>query len=224
MDFYRYQTKHEVFIVINQLKQKKVDIVESDHTYRINGVFDIFKVALMIYDFEIKRLKIFESKKELLEYADYCIAKYKARNIEESRNILPNCDEEQYARDRLKINTVAEDYAITNAVKGKDDMYFVFVDGRVKIGRSRDYKKRFAQMSTAFPSKYFGYIFLQLGECEKRMHKVFEDYSIKGEWFEDNDRIRRFCQIEHKNVVKLLHNPVTIYKFTQSIAFLLKMV
>jgi hypothetical protein len=89
-------------------------------------------------------------------------------------------------------------------------MYFVFVDGRVKIGRSKDYKTRLKDMSTAFPTEYFAYIFVGCGVSETRMHKVFEDFRMKGEWFEDNDRIRRFCQVTHQNVGKIIYNPFNL--------------
>jgi hypothetical protein len=201
------------------MRSIKAEVVELDHTYRINGVFDIFKLGFMIYDFEIKKLKQFNNHIELLEYAEFCISKYKSRSIYESRNMTRFLDSYDVQKMKSKINTVAEDYAILNAVKGEDDMYIVFVDGRVKIGRSKDYKKRFDSMSTAFPSDYFGYVFLDLGNLEKRMHKIFEEYNTKGEWFQDNDRIRRFCQFPYNGVRKIIYNPknLKIAKYSRGI-------
>lgn len=196
-----------VFSLINSFKERKAEVVEFEHAYRVNGVIDIYKLGNTVYDFELKSHKKFETENELQSYCEVCFLNYKPRTSFKQRDNGKSLQEYNYEKKHGKINTVAEDYAITNAEKVEDDMYFIFVDGRVKIGRSKDYKKRFKQMETAFPSKYFGYIFLGLGGCEKRMHKIFEDYSIKGEWFEDNDRIRRFCQIDHKNVVKIVHNP-----------------
>jgi hypothetical protein len=182
-------------------------------------VFDIYKLGKCVFDFELKTTKKFETEEELIAYCEMCFVKYKPRHAFKQRLNGKSLHEFKYEKKNGKINTVAEDYAILNAVKGEDDMYVVFVDGRVKIGRSKDYKKRFDAMSTAFPSYYYGYVFLGYGNLEKRMHKIFEEYNTKGEWFQDNDRIRRFCQFPYQGVNRIIYNPnkLSISKYSPDI-------
>ncbi len=75
-----------------------------------------------------------------------------------------------------------------------DHLYFISNgNGHLKIGRSKDVKKRITSMQTSNHTK-LGVIFIaeQKGFLESILHSCFSEERVMGEWFNDCDRIRKF--------------------------------
>ena len=68
----------------------------------------------------------------------------------------------------------------------KDDLYFIQSDftGMIKIGRSKNPKKRLKQLQTGNPNRLkLIASFKGKGEEEKYLHEELNRYKLKGEWF-----------------------------------------
>jgi len=106
-------------------------------------------------------------------------------------------------------NTFRERYhpkKVVDAVKINEDniqklssVYIISIDmeGPVKIGRTTDVWKRLCELQVGSPAN------LYLRGCtietdvinEKRMHKIFHAYLIRGEWFKQSDELLNVMNI-----------------------------
>ena len=67
-----------------------------------------------------------------------------------------------------------------------DDLYFIQSDltGMIKIGRSKNPKKRLLQLQTGNPNKLRLVAFFKgMGWQEKILHERLSFYRLEGEWF-----------------------------------------
>lgn len=63
------------------------------------------------------------------------------------------------------------------------DTYFILDKyGLLKIGKSKDFKSRISQIKTANPHIIF--YWKTKGDYEKQLHKYFNYYIFKGEWYD----------------------------------------
>jgi hypothetical protein len=58
------------FNLAHSFKDRKASFIEFEHAYRINGVFDIYKLGNTVYDFELKSFKKFATEEELKAYCE----------------------------------------------------------------------------------------------------------------------------------------------------------
>lgn len=75
------------------------------------------------------------------------------------------------------------------------NVYFVAADGAIKIGYSANVSKRMAQLQTGAACK-LQLLAVHAGAdrgVEKRLHEIFKDYRLEGEWFRDVPVIRCFA-------------------------------
>lgn len=198
-----------MYNILKQIEKiHDVEITEMQHAYRINGVIDLYKNGGTCYDIVLNVYeRINEEDKRLL----WCIEKldthekrlpFKNKNKNgisyqefkhEKRKELTNLYEGQDAEDyHWKQNTDK---------MGEDDLYFLFHDSKVKIGRSKDVKKRMSELSTGLSGTYTAYVWMGKGFIESTLHRCFEDFNTNREWFKDNERIRRFIRRYHNGVL-----------------------
>lgn len=77
------------------------------------------------------------------------------------------------------------------------NVYFVAADGAIKIGYSADVSKRMAQLQTGAACK-LKLLAIYPGanrSIEKRLHEVFKEHRLEGEWFRDTRAIRKFAHL-----------------------------
>lgn len=76
-------------------------------------------------------------------------------------------------------------------------IYFVsYLKGPIKIGKTRDLKKRIASLQTAHPYPLEVLGFLQTGDetLEGVLHQKFSRYKLNGEWFDRSDEILHYIR------------------------------
>src|ERR1017187_10363786 len=75
------------------------------------------------------------------------------------------------------------------------NVYFIAADGAIKIGYSADVSKRMAQLQTGAACKLrlLAVYHNVTNATEKRLHAVFSEHRLEGEWFRDIRSIRRFA-------------------------------
>lgn len=68
--------------------------------------------------------------------------------------------------------------------------------GCIKIGVAKDPEKRLKQLQTGNPHnlKIYKTIKNVPNEYESSIHRLFDDYRLKGEWFQINDKITEFME------------------------------
>lgn len=96
----------------------------------------------------------------------------------------------------------AEDYNFKNKnIYSEEHLYFLVLNNKVKIGKSKNIKNRICQLKTAIAEDFKVYYINNKGIFEKDLHNYFSDYRLNGEWFNYNLRIQRFIN----NYVKKNH-------------------
>jgi mRNA-degrading endonuclease YafQ of YafQ-DinJ toxin-antitoxin module len=72
-------------------------------------------------------------------------------------------------------------------------VYFVEMNGFIKIGKSRDWQKRMEQFRTGSPFE-INVLMVVVGglDFEAELHAKFMEHHHKGEWFRDCKEIRDF--------------------------------
>jgi hypothetical protein len=181
---------------------QEVEITEMQHAYRINGVIDLYKNKPTCYDLIANKYDRLQGEQKLL----WCIEKLKKypkrepfKKTEKGR-ISYQEFKHTAKKNALQLNGQnAEDYHWKQNFDkmGDDDLYFLFHDGKVKIGRSKDPKKRASELSTGLSHKFNIYIWMGKGFIESTLHRCFEEFNTSREWFTDNERIRRFIRRYH---------------------------
>lgn len=162
------------------------------------GEIDIFELnEYNISDLLTKYLYLDISKEKLLEVVQYFDSKKKR-------------DYSRRVRRFLTKNGVVSDKA--------DDKYIYLVaneDGLVKIGRSKDPIKRVRELSTGSDSHLICVAYWKVKEksniIEKEIHKYFEEYRVKGEWFSfhnfsiEDIELAISCEFERVYYNKFIH-------------------
>lgn len=64
-------------------------------------------------------------------------------------------------------------------------VYFVYNAGLVKIGCTKDFKKRFRQFKTTMPFARVLQVerVCDMFQIEKYYHELYKRYRVRGEWF-----------------------------------------
>ena len=71
----------------------------------------------------------------------------------------------------------------------KDSLYLMkHANGLVKIGRSGNPRIREKTLQAEDPRLEMTHCFEGMGGCEKRLHDIFSDVRVRGEWFRLDDR------------------------------------
>ena len=86
--------------------------------------------------------------------------------------------------------------------KNQTNIYFIQSgdDGPIKIGQAQDVFRRLSGLQVASPEtlKVIGVIEGVSPKHEKRLHRRFAKYRIRGEWFQPNAEIRNFIRHNSK--------------------------
>lgn len=188
-------------------KQNLVDVLrrnytmnELAHAWRFNGIVDIYKNGQCVYnkkenkydkpntisEMEIHVLSILNKYPAEVFHVSLRKGKTKPTYQDLVKRIIPAVHEQ--------ITTIKpEDYHWQlNKERSNDDMYFLFHNGFVKIGRSRDMDRRIRQLKTSLSSDYECYLFFGKGYLETKFHSIFKEYRQHGEWFTEHQRMREF--------------------------------
>lgn len=193
--------------LILRLKERN-DIQYFQHAYRVNGIVDIYKKSGTVYDRKKNQYHKFTEIKPLEEFVfnvlsrpiinKPTISKQQVIKVEKKTTttkitykqlvseVIPKANNDHLA-------AKPEDYHwFKNQEKGNDDLYFIFHNEFVKIGRSRDMLRRISQLKTSFSCEYHCYLMYGKGFMEKKMHHIFSEYRKAGEWFAEHPRMREF--------------------------------
>lgn len=197
---------------INTLR-KDYRVTELDHAFRINGVVDVWKVFNTIvnvvtnerHDFHKDIVKSETLVMELLhkypERPDYKQQKH-GISYKEFKN---NKKQERYSESTV----YAEDYHWKqNADKTSEEhLYFAIVENKVKIGKSINVENRMKQLLTGLFKKPEVYVFLNKGFLETKIHQIFKEIRLNGEWFSYDLRIKYFLKKYHNNKAGYILTP-----------------
>lgn len=192
------------------IEQRDIYTVKHlQHAIRVNNAIDIYRQGRGVFDLK-KRVYInFESNKELENYFYDSIKKEKQRLIQVEENdklkvehkITDNKSlkalREKLAQAKVEAaNNLPEYYHFKNnaEIVSKDNMYFLFHNGFVKIGRSKDVAKRLNQLKTSLSCAYSVYVFEGKGDLERKYHHIFSEYKQTREWFYADNRIKEFIK------------------------------
>jgi hypothetical protein len=92
-------------------------------------------------------------------------------------------------------------------------IYFFECHGYIKIGQSRDWKRRFNQIATNTPFAVTALLVeADRFAYEASLHKKFKAHHARGEWFHDCEEIRTYIdkRIERNHCVKHLASDMFI--------------
>lgn len=175
------------------------NMLEFKHCYRINGIVDIYKYGNNVFvKPENKHYKILEE--DLQEFVINIIEKFPEQEMfaKTKTNTMSYKEFKDKQRRESIFNTpqkmTAEMFHWNNNKDKKegDNLYFLFHNNHVKIGRSKDVNKRIKSLSTALSSEYKVYVFEQKGFLEKKFHQCFIELRSNREWFKNDIRFDNF--------------------------------
>lgn len=98
----------------------------------------------------------------------------------------------------------AADYLFRNNKEktSEDHLYFLVTEGKVKIGKSKNIESRMKQLQTALSNDYCCYCFHNKGFLETKLHRIYKEFRLRGEWFVLNNNISRFIERYNERIVK----------------------
>lgn len=187
-------------------------VTELDHAFRINGVIDIFKSGTTVYEIpknvyhkKLTPKMLAETTNRLLlvhpEQSDFKKAK-NGISYQEFTNINKRAE---YQHDT--VHPEDHHWGINFLEKSEDHLYFAVMDDKVKIGRSIDPSERIKSLSTGLYKEPRVYVFTNKGFMETKLHHLFVDFRIKGEWFKFDIRIQHFLKKHHRIETGYIINP-----------------
>lgn len=168
------------------------------HAWRFNGVVDIYKKALTAFCKPEGKTENFSSINDLERWV---VSKLSAHNEQrdfqrkDGRKVTYREFHRQVRQNNQLLSTFrAEDYVWTNGKdeNSQDHLYFLFHDGMVKIGRSKNVQARIDALKTSLSHAYKCMVLPNKGCLEKAFHKAFEDLHSAREWFKSDLRIVNF--------------------------------
>jgi hypothetical protein len=180
--------------LISSLSEDGIEVLEMRHAFRLNGVMDVYKFENVVFRKDLNEYNRFKSKEEVARYVKDTIGGIeRQKNFKQVKNGM-SIQEFRYEMYKTKDSSHAEDFhwRIDEQVS-EDHMYFIFHRDTVKIGRSKDVKKRLASLKTALSHDLEAYLFKNKGHMEKKLHHVFSKFKTKREWFRVDYRIKRFA-------------------------------
>lgn len=189
-------------------------VTELQHAFRINGVIDIWKNGNKIYDIVANKYIDPVSPIDLEKIANSLLLKYpekedfkKGKNGISYQEFKNTIHLQKYQYDSVQ----PEDYhwGQFNLNTSKDHLYFAIIEDKVKIGRSKNPKGRMSEMSTAMFKKPKVYVFNNKGFMETKLHHIFSDFRLHGEWFTFDLRIQHFLKKHHSDKTGYILWPTT---------------
>jgi hypothetical protein len=191
-----------MFSVLETLvKDHAVTVTSLVHAYRINGVIDLWKNQETAYDIIRNQYHTIKDDAEMLDWAIQRISVYQKREpFKKTAKGRVSYQEFKHNLHNSVVNldaTYGEDYHWKRQpeVKG-DDLYFLIHEGMIKIGRSKNPKKRIKELETGLCHYYEMFVFKGKGFMETTLHQCFKDMRERGEWFRygENNRISFFLK------------------------------
>lgn len=189
---------------------------EMKHAWRFNGIVDIYKNGNNVFskidhthrkfnhliDLEMYVLEILKPNKSVSKFEVKAKPTYK----DFKNKIMP-------AVMQSTLTEKPEDYHwhSNSEIKG-DSMYFLFHNGFVKIGRTKDMANRINQLKTSLSCDYECFVFEGKGYLERKFHHIFNKFRQSGEWFMDDVRFRAFVSKRLSNKDCYLFNAKTYKK------------
>lgn len=187
-----------------ELLRNDYRVTELDHAFRINGVIDIYKKYTTLYDITKNYYHKDLSPVSLEKLANSLLLIYEPREdfkkakhgitYQEFKNIKK---EQSFQLDSIQ----AEDYHWQQRIAdlSEDHLYFAIIDDKVKIGRSKNPKGRIKQLQTGLFKVPKVYVFNNKGLMETKMHHLFSDFRLEGEWFKFDIRLQHFLKKHHNS-------------------------
>lgn len=186
---------------IESLKEK-YRVTELQHAFRINGVVDIYKQGNTVYEIvknqyhkQLPEAKLQSLVNSILlstpEREDFKKVKG-AMSYQEFKNIK--------FRERTDVNALrAEDHHWNEKADetSEDHLYFAVIEDKVKIGRSKNPLTRIKTLETGLYQKPKVYVFNNKGFMETKLHHIFSELRLNGEWFRFDLRIQYFLEKHH---------------------------
>lgn len=177
------------------------EVIELNHAFRINGVIDVYKNCkhvLCLVDSKrqdfIDRQKLYDYVMKILKENPY-VDKSKPKNenkpnykeftkvLEAKKNSIDGFKPENYHWKLIKQDL------------GDDDLYFLFHDGFVKIGRTKNIDARLKSLKTALSCSYNCYLVPKMGKHENKFHNIFKELRHNREWFYKDVRFTDFIKM-----------------------------
>ena len=176
------------------LKTRGFQVVSMGHAYRINGVIDVWFNGRTLYDKVKNTYANYRKTEDLLSNAIYLVTKYDARPpFTQTKKGRMTMREFRYVN---SVKNVGEYYHIKNNKEITDkDLYIIKSGHCVKIGRSKDPKKRLKSLSTGMAFKPALICVIKgKGHLEPVLHRCFKSLRVRkrGEWFTYSKRIEDF--------------------------------
>jgi len=85
-------------------------------------------------------------------------------------------------------------------------IYFIRQNEEVKIGYTQNIETRLADLQVASPFELSVMLLIEGDlELESELHRTFEDYRIRGEWYWLNDDMKKFIASQYNNDLRYDH-------------------
>lgn len=171
---------------------------DLQHATRFNGVIDVYKERMTVF---CKPEKKYENFAKVADLERYVISKLQQHQEQrdfqkkDGRKIAYSEFKRQRQQDNQLTSTFrAEDYAWQMGLTqtSEDHLYFLFHDGMVKIGRSKNVLTRLKSLKTSLSHAYKCMVLPNKGCLEKDFHRAFSDLRSNREWFKQDMRIVNF--------------------------------
>jgi len=170
-----------------KIKSKGVELQYSEENFDlINAYIDAFRVGTLSFngsfdhDFNLKRQNVFYIRDQIAEKFEV--------NPDQVCRFAFSYHDETYLR--MGILTSRSD----------DNLYFLTDGKTIKIGRTGNPKERLSTLQSSNPKKLkFIKIFSKRGSYEFKVHDLFKDIRLNGEWFKDDGQIRQFISLLSRN-------------------------
>lgn len=214
-------TAYYITIMFNTIRRKefieslrsKYYLRELNHAFRMNEILDIFKGNENVFDNINKKHFKFKTHEETEAFVTQFLIENKGSfgNLNSNSRLSYGSFKNRLnvAKNKTDIEQPEDMYWNQNIDSViESDLYFLFHNGFVKIGRTRNMQNRIKQLKTSLSSKYECFVVKGKGNLEKKFHFVFSEFAQNGEWFIEHKRMRSFIE-------KRL-NDNSAYKFQES--------
>lgn len=172
-------------------------IVVMQHAWRINGHVDVFKGFKTVFDKkQNKYLQNFANKYEAVDKAIELALKYgESEPFKKTKKGNMSYQEFHHSPDMEDRFYSARYHWDNDNEKSDTHLYFIRLGDFVKIGKSKDPKKRMKTFQTGMPiDPKLIYTATHKGHLEGIMHRCFNELMSKnnGEWFYYHPAIKSF--------------------------------
>ncbi len=186
-----------MYNLLKQFESLGYTILEMDHAYRINGIVDVYKKGFKVYN---KSANIYIQAKTAENRLNIILDILQNRPPECAfKKAKHGISYQEFKNNKKRLLTNieishAEDYHWKQNIDivSLDHLYFLFHEGFVKIGRSKDIENRILQLKTALSGAYNLFYIPNKGHLEKILHNCFKEFKTEREWFTSAMRIKLF--------------------------------